>query len=171
MILKQTESRRNDERLKLINDMITGISTIKAYAWEKHYQKKVKDQRQFQEKSVFYLNLVGSLGFNIFQNFGLIGILCIFLPKWFMSEELVLSDSFTLLSMVYYLFFCVNGLTHQFFSTMSSAMQCMSHVSEVLSMEEHKRTHGDKIVEGEPAIDIKSGEYSWGFQRKKNNAL
>lgn len=171
MIMKQTESRRNDERMKLINDMITGISTIKAYAWEKHYQKKVRDQRQLQEKSVFYLNLIGSLGFNIFQNIGLIGILCIFLPKWFMSEELVLSDSFTLLAMVYYLFFCVNSLTHQSISTMCSASQVMSHVSELLQMEEHEKTHGEQIVDGEPVIDIKSGEYSWGFQRKKNNDL
>ena len=157
--------------MKLINDMITGISTIKAYAWEKHYQKKVRDQRQLQEKSVFYLNLIGSLGFNIFQNIGLIGILCIFLPKWFMSEELVLSDSFTLLAMVYYLFFCVNSLTHQSISTMCSASQVMSHVSELLQMEEHEKTHGEQIVDGEPVIDIKSGEYSWGFQRKKNNDL
>ena len=43
--MKQTETVRNDERMKLVSDMITGISTIKAYAWEKHYQKKVKDQR------------------------------------------------------------------------------------------------------------------------------
>jgi len=27
----------NDERMKLINDMVTGIRTIKAYAWENHY--------------------------------------------------------------------------------------------------------------------------------------
>jgi len=28
---------RNDERMKLVNDMVTGIRTIKAYAWENHY--------------------------------------------------------------------------------------------------------------------------------------
>ena len=35
--MKQYEAMRNDERMKLVNDMITGINTIKAYAWEKHY--------------------------------------------------------------------------------------------------------------------------------------
>ena len=35
--LKQAEAMRNDERMKLINDMVTGIRTIKAYAWENHY--------------------------------------------------------------------------------------------------------------------------------------
>ena len=86
-----------------------------------------------------------------------------------MSEELVLSDSFTLLSMVYYLFFCVNSLTHQSITTMFSASQVMGHVSELLQMEEHEKTHSEKIVEGEPAIDIKNGEYSWGFERKNSN--
>ena len=35
--LKQAEAMRNDERMKLVNDMVTGIRTIKAYAWENHY--------------------------------------------------------------------------------------------------------------------------------------
>ena len=35
--LKQQEAMRNDERMKLVNDMVTGIRTIKAYAWENHY--------------------------------------------------------------------------------------------------------------------------------------
>lgn len=43
--MKQAEAMRNDERMKLINDMITGIRTIKAYAWENHYANKVKEQR------------------------------------------------------------------------------------------------------------------------------
>lgn len=36
-ICKNNEAMSNDERMKLVNDMITGIHTIKAYAWEKHY--------------------------------------------------------------------------------------------------------------------------------------
>ena len=134
---------RNDERLKLVNDMITGIHTIKAYAWEKHYQKKVKDQRARQEKSVFCLNLIGSISFSIFQNVGMIGIICILLPKWFMSEALPISDSFTLLAMVYYLFFCVNSLTYSSISTMTQASAIIWKLSGILRMEEFKRNHGE----------------------------
>ena len=39
--IKGQEAMRNDERMKLINDMVTGIRTIKAYAWENHYSSKV----------------------------------------------------------------------------------------------------------------------------------
>ena len=45
--IKQAEAMRNDERMKLVNDMITGIRTIKAYAWENHYSRKVREARAF----------------------------------------------------------------------------------------------------------------------------
>ena len=104
--------------MKLVNDMVTGIRTIKAYAWENHYSKKVRDQRAVQVAKVFWINIVGSLGFSVFQNVGLVGVLIIFLPKWYMGEKLDLGDSFALLAMIYYLFFSVNGLTYYAMTTM-----------------------------------------------------
>jgi hypothetical protein len=35
----------NDNRMKLVNDLVTGIRTIKSYAWENHYLKKIKEIR------------------------------------------------------------------------------------------------------------------------------
>jgi len=35
--LKVIESKINDERLKLVNDMVVGSRTIKCYGWENHY--------------------------------------------------------------------------------------------------------------------------------------
>ena len=49
---------------------------------------------------------------------GLLGVLVIFLPKWYMGEKLDLGDSFALLAMIYYLFFSVNGLTYYAMTTM-----------------------------------------------------
>jgi hypothetical protein len=39
--LKSKEGALNDERLKLIGDMVVGCRTIKCYGWEKHYIKKI----------------------------------------------------------------------------------------------------------------------------------
>ena len=50
---------------------------------------------------------------------GLIGILCIFLPKWYMGELLDLGDSFALLAMIYYLFFNINSMTYYSMTTMN----------------------------------------------------
>lgn len=115
--LKQAEAMRSDERMKLVNDMVTGIRTIKSYAWENHYSEKVREQRAKQVKKVFWLNFVGSLGFSVFQNMGLIGALCIFLPMWFRGEQLKVGDSFTILAMLYYLFFNINSMTYYCMTT------------------------------------------------------
>ena len=39
------EAALNDERLKVVNDLVIGCRTIKCYGWEKHYEKKAKDIR------------------------------------------------------------------------------------------------------------------------------
>ena len=104
------EALQNDERMKHVTDMITGIRTIKAYAWEPHYIEKIREKRKLQLKTLYYINGVASLGFSFFQNFGLIAILTILLSKWYKGEELSLSMSFSLIAMVYYLFMNVNNM-------------------------------------------------------------
>ena len=40
--LKLAESKDNDERQKLVTDMVIGARTIKTYGWENHYFDKIK---------------------------------------------------------------------------------------------------------------------------------
>jgi ABC-type multidrug transport system fused ATPase/permease subunit len=40
-VLKMKESVCNDERQKMVNDMIIGARTIKSYGWENHYITKI----------------------------------------------------------------------------------------------------------------------------------
>ena len=44
--LKQIESAINDDRLKLVNDLVVGSRTIKCYGWENHYISKINSIRQ-----------------------------------------------------------------------------------------------------------------------------
>ena len=159
---------RNDERMKLVNDMVTGIRTIKSYAWENHYSEKVRAQRSLQVKKIFWLNMVGSLGFSIYQNVGLIGVLIILLSKWYNGELLNLGDSFTLVALIYYLFFSVNSMTYYTMNTINMSLAVIYRLSEVFRMEEHSNTRRDHVVQGEPAIDIIKGEYAWGFRVAEN---
>ena len=46
--LKGIESGINDERLKLVNDMVVGCRTIKCYAWENFYIRKINECRKKQ---------------------------------------------------------------------------------------------------------------------------
>ena len=43
--LKGEESGINDERLKLVNDLVVGCRTIKCYGWENYYIERIKEIR------------------------------------------------------------------------------------------------------------------------------
>ena len=64
--LKIKEAGYNDERIKLVNDMVVGARTIKCYAWEKFYIDKISAARNMQEKYVFWQGFVGTLGISVF---------------------------------------------------------------------------------------------------------
>jgi ABC-type bacteriocin/lantibiotic exporter with double-glycine peptidase domain len=42
---KVPEAKLNDERIKLVSDLIVGIRSIKCFAWENRYRDKVKKIR------------------------------------------------------------------------------------------------------------------------------
>jgi hypothetical protein len=48
------ESKFNDERQKLVNDMVVGARTLKSYGWENHYISKVKEVRKSQLRYVMF---------------------------------------------------------------------------------------------------------------------
>jgi hypothetical protein len=62
--------------------MIVGIRTIKCYAWENHYLKKIIDKRKEQTDVIMKYNMIGSLSYSLFQNFGLIAVIVIFVTMW-----------------------------------------------------------------------------------------
>ena len=60
------DSSSNDERLKLVNDMVLGVRTLKCYGWENHYLKKILAVRKSQGTLLYVLNFLLTLGFNLF---------------------------------------------------------------------------------------------------------
>ena len=48
------ESKYNDERQKLVNDMVVGARTLKSYGWENHYIDKIEAVRKDQLYYVFH---------------------------------------------------------------------------------------------------------------------
>ena len=46
--------------------MIVGIRTIKCYAWENHYLKKIIDKRKEQTDVIMKYNMIGSLAYSLF---------------------------------------------------------------------------------------------------------
>jgi hypothetical protein len=52
--MKAKESQTNDQRLKFVNDMVTGARTTKGFGWENHFLEKLETIRKTQVKYVLY---------------------------------------------------------------------------------------------------------------------
>jgi len=162
--IKGREAKKNDERLKLVSDMVTGIRTIKSYAWENHYMGKIISIRRKQLKDVFALNLVGSLGLSVFQNMGLVAVLLIFLPKWYMGEEIREEESFALLAMIYFVFFSVNSFTYMGMTTIQQFLVIVKRLSDIFMMDDFTIDRNEEVEYKDVGIKIENGEYAWGFK-------
>lgn len=81
-------------------------------------------------------NILNNLSFSVFQNMGLVAVLCIFLPLWSRGEKLDLGDSFTLLALIYYLFFSVNSMTLFAFNNAIRFFTTIEKISKILCLEE-----------------------------------
>lgn len=127
--LKLKESKINDERQKLVNDMVVGARTIKSYGWENHYIQKTTKTRQDQAGYVFWQLLIGMLGFSIFQNGGLIACILIFVPKWARGEQLMEGDTIAVMTMVYFIFLSINNLTYMAMISIQNFLAIVFRVS------------------------------------------
>ncbi|KAJ3653135.1 hypothetical protein Zmor_019046 [Zophobas morio] len=59
MFLRRSEvAWRTDDRIRLINDVICGIQTVKMYTWETPFSKLVKAARRSEMKALFKANLL-----------------------------------------------------------------------------------------------------------------
>ena len=143
--------------------MITGIRTIKAYAWENHYLEKIRAQRKKQMKYVYGINITISLGFAFFQNMGLVAALCIFIPKWYMGEKIEMGESFSMLALVFFLFYSINSLTYYSMQTTLQFLGVLHRLSAVFGLEEHKRERVEDVEQGEACVRLTDASYTWGF--------
>lgn len=166
---QQSQACENTERMKLINEMIMGIQTIKAYTLEHTYAGQVIKQRGLHESKVLRQNLLSNLNFTVFQNIGLVAVLCIFLPLWFNGERIDLGDGFTLLALIYYLFFSVNSTTLFSFNNAARFLATVARTSEILSLEELAPKNNAEVDPGCPIVQIADGEYSWGSRATKTS--
>ena len=55
---KGIESGINDERLKLVNDLVVGSRTIKCFGWENFYIDRINEIRKKQMRTVIKVQVI-----------------------------------------------------------------------------------------------------------------
>ena len=77
------ESRITDSRVKMINDIVVGVRTIKCDGWEDHYLDRLRKVRQRQVPIIFKLLLTQNFGITLYIVSATMSIFLIMLNKWF----------------------------------------------------------------------------------------
>jgi len=87
-------------------------------------------------KEVIKINVVGTLGSSVFQNFGLIAVMIILVSEWKKGIILDNGKSVAMLSMIYLVFFSVNILFYFGLTNLQNFLAIVRRLSSVFEMQE-----------------------------------
>ena len=92
---------KTDARVKLMNEVLTGIRVIKYYCWEKPFKGKVHDIRQVELKNTEKMAWIMSVGIDCMMSTipNIVPLVCFSLYPSVMGKPLTSSVVFTSLSL------------------------------------------------------------------------
>jgi ABC-type multidrug transport system fused ATPase/permease subunit len=162
----------SDKRLKTISDIINGIRTIKAYAWEIPFLNLVSKHRRNMMKNTLKAESIESTQWGFACASGYIIGVVMFGYHWGMGRTLEYEDALAgigilgIISMtVFFQFFL--GVTN-----FANLLTVLKRIGEVIDMDEFEDVRDCQIEQNpdKKAIRINLEEVSstWGFSIKKN---
>ena len=92
---------KTDARVKLMNEILTGIRVIKYYCWEKPFKGKVHDLRKVELKNTEKMAWIMSVGIDCMMSTipNIVPLVCFSLYPSVMGKPLTSSVAFTSLSL------------------------------------------------------------------------
>ena len=169
---KYKEGYYSDKRLKTLSDVINGIRTIKAYAWERPFYKLINKFRSQMVKYTFRLELLDSIMWAIGWSGGYLMALFMFLYHYEMGREFSYEHSiaaigiwsYTIIVIYQPVFLAINGF--------KTFLAVLKRVGEILDMEEFNsnidQNEDDYKIEEDACIKIDQASLTWGFSIKKD---
>jgi hypothetical protein len=83
------------------------------------------------------MSFLATLGTGLYMLMGFLAILFIFIHKWAQGEELNMSNSMTLIAIIFFNFVSVGNLGYMGVLNVANFLKILDRMSEVLKMEEH----------------------------------
>jgi ABC-type multidrug transport system fused ATPase/permease subunit len=170
---KYEEGAWSSKRLMIISDIINGIRTIKAYAWELPFFKLASKYRNNQVWNLFKNVTLESSMWGVTQGGGVICGIVIFGYHFLMGREFNYEDSIAASALLGYITFMVFQQMYMGASMFSNFIAILRRVGEVLDMEEfEERSSESKLNQHDKnqyAIEMRNASLSFGFSLKKDN--
>lgn len=165
---KAKDSKLNDERLKLLTDMVVGCRTIKCYGWEKFYIDNINKVREAQSRVVIKVNILQTLAHSFYQNNGILVFSILMIYDWYQGKPFKNSEVVSSFSMVFLLFFSLNLIVYFSFTNLQNFLAVIERLGGVFELEEKEEVPDES--ESEPCVKVMEASFSWGFKVKEDQS-
>lgn len=168
---KYREGLFSDKRLKTISDIVNGIRTIKAYAWELPFFNLVNKYRKKMVWNAYKSQSIESSMWGIAGCGGYIVGIPIFGYHFAMGRKFEYEDSLSAIAILGFSSLLVFHQMYMAISMFSNLLAILKRVGEVLDMGEFKN---DAIEEAKDdskdkvRVNFENASLTWGFSIKKD---
>jgi hypothetical protein len=142
--------------------MIIGARTIKSYGWENHFIAKACAARTKQTQKLIWFNILSQMGAAVFNNFGFLALIYIYLMQWNREVKLDSGFSLSLLAMVNFLFYSVNTMSFFGLMAVQNLMGVIMRISSVFILDEYDfDRRNTKVKREEVCFKLTDATISW----------
>ncbi|XP_062499702.1 multidrug resistance-associated protein 1-like [Corticium candelabrum] len=169
--LQVKQMRLKDKRIKIINEVLSGIKVIKLYAWERSFLESVSNVRQNELKVLRTISYVNAISAFTWTCAPFMVSLATFATFTLTGHDLTPSKAFVALSLFNILRFPLSMLP-MLVSFMVETFVSVQRVTKFLMQDELdvdavERKERPPFGENEEVITVSSGSFSW----EKNDQL
>ncbi|GIX88296.1 multidrug resistance-associated protein 1 [Caerostris darwini] len=162
------QMKYKDERVKLVNEVLSGIKVLKLYAWEEAFKDKINQIREKEVKNLKFIAYLNSLSMMIWNCSPFIVALVTFATYVFIDENnhLDASTAFVSLSLFNIMRFPLTMLPH-LITTMVMVSVSVKRINKYMNGEELERyiTYDTSNV---LALSVRNGEFTWDHPQEDN---
>ncbi|KAI5671046.1 hypothetical protein M9H77_11410 [Catharanthus roseus] len=152
--------QRTDKRIGLMNEILAAMDTVKCYAWENSFQKKVQDVRDDELSWFRKAQMLGALNSFMLNSIPVVVIVISFGMFTLLGGDLTPARAFTSLSLFAVLRFPLFMLPN-IITQVVNANVSLKRLEELLLAEERILLPNPPLEPGLPAISIRNGCFSW----------
>ncbi|XP_011096661.1 ABC transporter C family member 2 [Sesamum indicum] len=158
--------QRTDKRIGLMNEILAAMDTVKCYAWETSFQKKVQSVRNDELSWYRKAQLLGALNSFILNSLPVVVIVISFGLFTLLGGDLTPARAFTSLSLFAVLRFPLFMLPNMITQAVNANVS-LKRLEELLLAEDRILLPNPPIEPGLPAISIRNGYFSWEPQAER----
>lgn len=155
------QMKYKDERVKLVNEVLSGIKVLKLYAWEEAFREKINEIRNKEVKNLKQIAYLNSFTMMLWNCSPFIVALATFATYVIVDENnhLDASTAFVSLSLFNILRFPLTMLPH-LITTMIMTSVSVKRINKYMNSEELERYVTYDNSQG-LALSVRNGEFTW----------